>query len=122
MRNRNARKMWRIWQPSLYVYCVTLQNRIEDKHINVLTFKLLDASLVLNYSEGFYFFSFKVNFFFCHCSALFSVFSGNGIEKSHCSRTTPNLCLSKCLFDITILAKIVSKLIAFCQMAIALCH
>lgn len=64
MRNRNARKIWRIWQPCLYVYCVTLQNRIEDKHMNVLTLKLLDASLLLNYFGGFfYFFSFKVNFF-----------------------------------------------------------
>lgn len=53
--------MWRIWQPCLYVYCVTLQNRILDKHRNVLTFKLLDASLLLNYSEGFFFFFFLVS-------------------------------------------------------------
>lgn len=62
MRNRNARKMWRIWQPCLYVYCVTLQNRIEDKYMNVLTFKLLDASLLLNYFEGFYFLVSKLIF------------------------------------------------------------
>lgn len=76
MRNRNARKMWRIWQPCLYVYCVTLQNRIEDKHMNVLTFKLLDASLLLNFFEGFYFLVSRL-IFFCHCSPLFSFSSGN---------------------------------------------
>lgn len=31
--------------------------------MNVLTFKLLDASLLVKYFEGFNFFSFKVNFF-----------------------------------------------------------
>jgi len=56
VRNRNARKMWRIWQACLYVYCVTLQNRIEDKHMNVLTLKLLDVSLLLNYFGGYFIF------------------------------------------------------------------
>lgn len=56
--------MWRIWQLCLYVYCVTLQNRIGDKHMNALTLKLLDAYLLLNYFGGFFIScSFKVNFF-----------------------------------------------------------
>lgn len=69
MRNRNARKMWRIWQLRLYVYCVTLQNRIGDKHMNALMLKLLDACLLLNYFGGFLIsFSFKVNFLSSFCS------------------------------------------------------
>lgn len=63
MRSRNARKMWRIWQPCLYVYCVTLQNRIEDKHMNVLTFKLLMQVCYWITLRNFIFFSFKVYFF-----------------------------------------------------------
>lgn len=56
--------MWKIWQLCLYVYCVTLQNRIGDKHMNALTLKLLDAYLLLNYFGGFFIScSFKVNFF-----------------------------------------------------------
>lgn len=59
MRNRNARKTWRIWQPCLYVYCLTLKNSVDDKHMNVLALKLLDVSLPQSYLGGI-FLSFKV--------------------------------------------------------------
>lgn len=59
MRNRNARKTWRIWQPCLYAYCLTLKNSVDDKHMNVLALKLLDVSLSQSYLGGI-FLSFKV--------------------------------------------------------------
>lgn len=65
--------MWRIWQLCLYVYSATLQNRIEDKHMNVLMLKLLDASLLLNYVGGLYLFFLFQGYFFVVVILLYLV-------------------------------------------------
>lgn len=38
------------------VFVSTLQHSVDDKHMNVLALKLLDASLPLRYFGGFFFF------------------------------------------------------------------
>lgn len=47
------------------VFMSTLQHSVDDKHMNVLALKLLDASLPLRYFGGFFFFlgSFKAYLF-----------------------------------------------------------
>lgn len=45
------------------VFVSTLQHSVDDKHMNVLALKLLDASLPLRYFGGFFFFFFEISRF-----------------------------------------------------------
>lgn len=79
MRNRNARKTWRIWQPCLYAYCLTLNNSVDDKHMNVLALKLLDVSLPQTYLGGIFS---KLQGGCCCCSSLLNVSTDSSNEKN----------------------------------------
>lgn len=52
--------MWRIWQPCLYVCCVTLKNSVDYKHMNMLALKQMDVNLPQSYLGVGFFLRFQV--------------------------------------------------------------